>query len=224
VYAAEQSSPPSGLVRARIGGAIFLRRIVLFLDYQNAYMQARRCFAHLHAPVTAGQFDPAGLGTLVVGRQLTPSEAVLHQVRVYRGMPDSRRDPRGYMAVDRQSSAWRADPRVELITRPLRYPRDRPRARPVEKGIDVCLAIDFVAMALRGEYDVAVLMSSDTDLVPALESVLDLAPAAQPQVAAWTPANGAARRLRVPRASLWCHELTQADYAAVADSRNYLHA
>jgi NYN domain len=207
-----------------IGGAFFLQRLIVFLDYENVRMQARRCFKALASSGRFGHVRPANLGRLVVGRERSLGRAIaLHQVRIYRGMPDGRRDPRGRMAFDRQARAWRRDPRVQLIARPLRYPRDPRRARPVEKGIDVCLAIDFVTMALRGEYDVGVLMSSDTDLVPALESVLDLAPEVQPQVAAWAPTNGAARRLRVPGTSLWCHELTAADYAAVADPRNYLH-
>ncbi len=38
-----------------------------------------------------------------------------------------------------------------------------------EKGIDVALCIDFVAMAIDGLYDVGVIVSTDTDLLPALE-------------------------------------------------------
>jgi uncharacterized LabA/DUF88 family protein len=39
-----------------------------------------------------------------------------------------------------------------------------------EKGVDVALGIDFVRLAVRGAHDVGVLMSTDTDLVPALEA------------------------------------------------------
>jgi uncharacterized LabA/DUF88 family protein len=60
-----------------------------------------------------------------------------------------------------------------LVTRPLRYP-GQAGEKPQEKGIDVALALDFVAMAMRGEYEVGILMSTDTDLKPALELVAQM--------------------------------------------------
>lgn len=44
----------------------------------------------------------------------------------------------------------------------------------MEKGIDVAMAIDLVRMAMRKELDAAVVVSSDTDLVPAIEMVYEL--------------------------------------------------
>ena len=38
----------------------------------------------------------------------------------------------------------------------------QPGERPREKGIDIALAIDFAMMAVRGEYYVGILMSTDT--------------------------------------------------------------
>ncbi len=38
-----------------------------------------------------------------------------------------------------------------------------------EKGVDVLLAIDLVIGALRDEFDVAVLISSDSDMIPAVQ-------------------------------------------------------
>ncbi len=40
-----------------------------------------------------------------------------------------------------------------------------------EKGVDVKIAIDIVIDAIKGAYDTAIVVSSDTDLVPALEYV-----------------------------------------------------
>ena len=40
----------------------------------------------------------------------------------------------------------------------------------------MALAVDFVMMVARCGYDVGILFSSDTDLVPALEAVLALRP------------------------------------------------
>ena len=42
-----------------------------------------------------------------------------------------------------------------------------------EKGIDVLIALDLALGARDDRYDVAVLVSADTDLVPAIEVALD---------------------------------------------------
>lgn len=47
----------------------------------------------------------------------------------------------------------------------IQYERSR------EKGIDVKLATDVIVGAVDGKYDIAIIVSSDTDLVPALDWV-----------------------------------------------------
>lgn len=93
---------------------------------------------------------------------------------MYRGRPDALKDARGYAANLRQSAIQegRGQGKVRFITRTLRYPSDWPTSKPQEKGIDVALAVDFVAMAVRGEYDIGIIVSTDTDLIPALEAVI----------------------------------------------------
>ncbi|MFZ5851073.1 MAG: NYN domain-containing protein [Actinomycetota bacterium] len=117
-----------------------------------------------------------------------------------------------------------------MTLRTLAYPsgwpdRCQPGEKPREKGIDVALAIDFVAMAVRGEYDVGILMSTDTDLKPALEAVADLAGASgpRPEVAAWSAEGMRNRRLSIHShsRSLWCHWLDKAAYLAVRDLTDY---
>lgn len=41
-----------------------------------------------------------------------------------------------------------------------------------EKGIDVWLAVEMIELALKGEYDFAVLVSGDGDFIPALKLIL----------------------------------------------------
>lgn len=43
-----------------------------------------------------------------------------------------------------------------------------------EKGVDVKIAVDMVIGAYENDYDVAILVSSDTDLVPAIRQVCKL--------------------------------------------------
>lgn len=196
-------------------------RVIVFLDYQNVFAGARSSF-HLppHAP-TDGQIDPVALGNLLVSRRIRPSR--LQQVRIYRGLPDASREPRPYGANDRQTAAWRRNPLVEVLRRPLRYPPDWPATKAKEKGVDVALAIDFVRLAVQGSYDAGVLFSTDTDLVPALEAVMDIRTVgAHVEVAAWTCSGRKMSRLRLPDTNVpWCHYLTEADYRSVADVIDY---
>jgi len=171
--------------------------------------------------------DPYRLGQLLAGR-IAPAGA-LESVHVYRGIPDSKRDPKGYGAASRQRAAHEAAGYgiVAYHMRPLRYPQGWPRVKAQEKGVDVELAVDYVSMAARGDYDTAVLFSTDSDLRPALEAVAALRKPghAYPccEVAAWrNPAPSVfSPRLAIRAASVWCHWLSVADFQAVADPSNY---
>ncbi len=199
-------------------------RVVVFLDYQNVYRRARAAFHdEINDPAVNGQIDPLALAQLITSRGAVARE--LTQVRVYRGRPDSARQPDSYGANLRQCVAWgHLSPMVNVTTRTLRYPLNWPAERAQEKGIDVALAVDFVVMAVRTEYDVGVIMSTDTDLKPALEAVTTLRGAkAYPrcEVAAWSVPGGHSRRLAVDATNLWCHWLNRQDYDRVADLTDY---
>jgi hypothetical protein len=86
---------------------------------------------------------------------------------------------------------------VTVISRDLRCPADWPNRAAQEKGIDV-----------------VVLFSSDTDLAPALETVLTLRPGSPPacEVAAWSAPGGRPRSLAVRGASIRRHLLTEVEF------------
>lgn len=195
-------------------------RVALFIDYQNTYFTARETFHDPWEPNTAGHITPLTLGELITGRSPYPRE--LTEVRVYRGQPDSSRDPDGYSANMRQAEAWTRMEKTVLIARTLRYPKEYPKKRPEEKGIDVALAVDFVVMAVRKQYDVGIIMSVDTDLKPALEAVSAIGgrPYPRAEVAAWSAPQQHSRRLST-RDKLWCHWLDESDYQKVRDDQNY---
>jgi uncharacterized LabA/DUF88 family protein len=96
-------------------------------------------------------------------------------------------------------------------------------AKPQEKGIDVALAIDFVSMAVAGEYEVGVLMSTDTDLKPALEAVARITPThgVRAEVASWSSAAGHSRRLSISSRRLYCHWLGKDVYGQIVGTTNY---
>jgi len=198
-------------------------RAIVFLDYQNVYNGAREAFDLRGDPSRYGQIEPLKLAELIVARH--PEVSHVAGVRVYRGRPDSAKQPQAYGANMRQSAAQGKSGRglVDVITRTLRYPHDWPTTPAQEKGIDVALAVDFVMMAVSGDYDIGVLMSTDTDLVPALEAVIGLGGRPYPrcEVAAWSRPGAYSRRLHVPGQEVWCHWLKPDDYAVVEDHTDF---
>ena len=191
-------------------------RVMVFLDYQNLTTSAREQFPRTAGMRAFSHIDPFRLAQLIVGRRNYPSELV--EVRVYRGRPNPNRQPAAAAANDIQASAWERNPRVTAVRRMLRYPKNYPFSPPQEKGIDVALAVDFVRQAFLGAYDVGVVVSHDTDLVPALEAVRELR-LAHVEVAGWRGRN----RLQFPESKLpWHHDLSEDDFAAVRDDTDYL--
>ena len=188
---------------------------------QNTYRGSRESFYNNAGPSVNGQFDPAQLGTLIESRG-GPDGAIcaLKEVRAYTGRPEAVKDPKTYAAHMKQCAKWQRDD-VTVIHRGLRYPRSWPTQRAQEKGIDTALAIDFVTMAFDGLYDVGVIMSTDTDLLPALEFVRTrFAGQRHVAVAAWRSPHSR-RRLSIPGSNIWCHWLNRDDYDSVADLTNY---
>lgn len=196
-----------------------MARVAVFIDYQNTYHGARRAFGSTGA-ATDGQVDPLAVGRLVVdrGRVVDPGRA-LSIVKVFRGEPMEPFDPVGQSAAHRQISRWAGHQDVEPVSRPLRYRRVANRVVAEEKGIDVLVAIHLVMGALRDEYDVAVLFSADSDLVPAVEAVVDSGKRCE--LVAWEVAGRRRHRLVVPGRRVWCHWLDRGDYLAVADRTDY---
>lgn len=146
---------------------------------------------------------------------------------MYRGLPSSMRDPKGYAACRRQMATWESSDAVAVTTRSLQYldadePGQRPSVR--EKGIDVALAIDVATLAAERAYDVAIVFSLDTDLHPAFEYVLEKQRAwGRPRIeaAAWTAPGLVNRRLAISGQRMYCHWVGQDTYDRVRDDRDY---
>lgn len=199
-------------------------RLTLFIDHHNTYKGARESFfdeGYRH--FVDGQFDPIVLGKLICSRPPPGFERVLHEVRLYTGRPDATYEPKSYGPHMRQCQRWEAAG-VRVFPHPLRYPWDFSKTgeRPKEKGVDVHLAIDVVALAIEGEYDIGVVMSTDTDLRPALEYVTNkFNPIPRVEVAAWTSSTSNRRIPTQATRPTWCHYLTREDYESVHDPTDY---
>lgn len=208
-------------------------RVVVFVDYQNLYHGARDTFGPLDrsAPPTFGHVSPRKLGRVLVemGKQRFPDRS-FEQVRIYRGEPTKKSHPTLQAAFQRQVAWWDRLPQVEVIRRPLRYnPTRWENGRPVawdkgqEKGIDVLIALDMALGAVRDQFDVAILVSGDTDLVPAVDAVLDAGKWVENAV--WWPDAGHGRPLRSSAdRRIWVHRMTRRIYDTVKDETNWADA
>jgi hypothetical protein len=188
-----------------------MERIATLIDFQNTHLTGHNLYSSGLEPYRAVP-NPARVAGLIAAKRTRPSVAAA--VRVYRGRPDPNFQPLLAAANDAQASHWTHDDRVEVIRRQLNY-RDWPARPPQEKGIDVAIAVDLMHLAFRRRYDALVLFSADTDLLPALESIVQLR-LAHVEVACWAGSkplrfagNSAAR--------LWCHRLSAADWQTVTD-------
>lgn len=206
-----------------------MTRVTVFIDYQNLYHSARESFTDPRlAPPTDGHVHPVQLGILLTDRGKTiDSYRELVEVRVYRGQPGPKSHRNLVAAFDRQLAQWRVQERLTVRTRPLRYqPTAWERGRPTawkaeEKGIDVMLALDIALGSRDALFDVAVVVSADTDLVPALEAALEAG--VRVETATFSGPGASARALMVPGRRIWNHKLTETDFRSVADTTNYLH-
>jgi hypothetical protein len=155
--------------------------------------------------------DPARLADLIATRRRRPSTAAA--VCVYRGRPDPNHQPVPAAANDAQASRWERDSRVHVVRRQLTY-RGWPASPPQEKGIDVQIAVDLIRAAFSRDYAALVLFSSDTDLLPALETVTRYK-LGHVEVACWS----GFKPLRFPASNLpWSHFLNEVDRARSSSS------
>jgi uncharacterized LabA/DUF88 family protein len=147
-------------------------RVVVFVDGQNFYNDCRKVFGH-------GEAHPHLLGREVCSSRLGEGR-VLKQVRFYTGIHSPDRKPRMHAYMTRRLETMSANG-VWTFSRPLKYSMQWIRKddecievmKGREKGIDVKLALDLYVLAQKGEYDIATVVSTDTDLDEAIREVID---------------------------------------------------
>jgi hypothetical protein len=196
-----------------------VRRVAVFIDWQNTYHCVREAFHDPADPPRYGTVDPMKLATLLTEKG-DAGDQVAH-VRVYRGEPDSRKDPQTNAAFMRQLQAWKDDYADGVIprTRPLRYLFTRPLSEAEEKGVDVQFAVDAMVLALEDAFDLAILVTADTDLLPVGEGLVAMkAKLGKPDLAVvgWAKTS---QHLELPGVPVrW---IGPRDYESVRDRRDY---
>jgi uncharacterized LabA/DUF88 family protein len=194
-------------------------RVGFVIDYQNMHLTAHNLFTP-NLNKRESLLHPLQLVQGVLSRrgeffkeQVTQFK--ITQVRVFRGLPSNRQEPEKYAQNLSQKSEWSKDKRVRIEHLQLKY-RTKQGLPPQEKGIDVLTALNFVAMAQSGEFELVVLMTHDTDLQPALR-MANLNSEVRIETAGWTGLN----KLRLKEQKLFHTYLTVGDFKNSIDQKDY---
>ena len=150
------------------------KKAVAFFDGQNLFHAAKEAFGYRFP-----NFDALKLAQGVCEAK----GWTLAEVRFYTGVPD-RNDNAAWSHFWTAKLARMGREGVVTYTRALRYRNQTVTLRDgrehtilvaQEKGIDVRVALDLVALAHRGAYDVALVFSQDQDLTEAADELRAIA-------------------------------------------------
>lgn len=201
------------------GESLEYARVGFVIDYQNMHLTAHNLFTP-NLNKRESLLHPLQLAQGVLSRrgeffkeQVTQFK--ITQVRVFRGLPSNRQEPEKYAQNLSQKSEWSKDRRVRIEHLELKY-RTKQGLPPQEKGIDVLTALNFVAMAQSGEFELVVLMTHDTDLQPAL-GMANLNSGVRIETAGWAGLN----KLRLKEQKLFHTYLTVGDFENSIDQKDY---
>ena len=135
-------------------------RVMIFIDGSNLYYSLQTHCARID--LDYGKF----IGKLAGGRRLV--RAYYYGARV-----DQSRQQQAFQSQQQFLDYLGRVPRLEMRMGRLVY-RNWPDAAPVEKGVDIKIATDMLLHAARNTYDVAILVSGDTDFMDMVQGVKDL--------------------------------------------------
>jgi uncharacterized LabA/DUF88 family protein len=198
-----------------------VKRAVVFVDGQNLFHAAREAFGYIYP-----NYD-----VLVLARNISEARGwTLAQARFYTGIPDPS-DNAFWNAFWSAKLAVMGRQGVRVFSRTLRY-RNKTVRLPdgtthtfltgEEKGIDVRIALDVIRLAHRREYDVAVVLSQDQDLLEVAEEIRAIAREQDRwiKVACAFPSSPTSRNRRGIEKTDWI-KIDRATYAACLDRRDY---
>ena len=151
-------------------------KAIAFVDGQNLFNAAKEAFGYNYP-----NYDILKLAHEVA----SANGWTLIQTCFYTGIPEPK-DPRHAFWSNKLANLGRRG--IVLFSKPLRYHLEEvtlpdgstSRVRvPVEKGVDVRLALDVVRLAFANRYDVALIFSQDQDYSEAAKEIRAISRAAK---------------------------------------------
>ena len=134
-------------------------RVMVFIDGSNLYHSLLK-----ECKRTAIDFEK-------FCRSLCGPERYLVKGYYYNAVVDQEREPEAYRNQQKFLYHLGRTPNLEVKIRSLVYRQGPQQGQ--EKGIDVLIATDMLVHAARRNYDVAILVSDDTDFADAVQAVKD---------------------------------------------------
>jgi uncharacterized LabA/DUF88 family protein len=197
------------------GRVFFMMKTMIFIDGQNLHHLAKEAWlgnpANTASPYAWPSYDVEKLANDLVAT--TPGR-LLSQIRFYTGVPDKLRNQFWH---DFWSNKLRYLRRRGIYT----Y-RGRVSSGRQEKGVDVSLAIDLVQATYEQQYEVAIIVSQDSDFGPAVSLAKRIAASQNRQLSfesAFPVGPGSASSRGIP-GTTWIR-IDQSTYDACRDYRNY---
>ena len=160
------------LVKARTAVCVFMEnhsknRVILFIDGNNFYYKLKDLTSNKGEFLKLLDFDYQGFAKNLI------KENVLVEIRYYIGAVKrqngiNKEKSEKLYANQQKLLAKLQQQNIPVILGNLIQHPDKSFH---EKGVDVRLAVEMIRFAREDKYDMAYLLSSDTDLVPAVEEI-----------------------------------------------------
>lgn len=138
-----------------------MKKILVQFDGSNFYNKAKRINSNIHLT----EFDYIGLAKSIA--QANPNKTIYYvgEIRQYEGNKKSEI----LYANQQKLFTHLRNQDIEIKLGYLLLSNGKYH----EKGVDVQIAVDIVRGAIRNEFDICYLISSDTDLLPAIQTAKD---------------------------------------------------
>jgi uncharacterized LabA/DUF88 family protein len=145
------------------------QRCIVFFDGQNLYRRAKEVWGPLDPKADDPKYNYPSYDVLALAGALVAraSNRTLEQIRFYTGVPA--------FAQDKHWSAFWANKLRHLERNGCYVYRGRISSNNHEKGVDVSIAVDLIKLTYERRYDVAILVSEDSDLGPAIDTARQIA-------------------------------------------------
>ena len=166
--------------------------MAVVVDYQNVHLTAHDVFDR-HGGKHEALIHPRRFAEVAIRRRNKTQRdghpaALLKEVIAFRGLPHSHYDWEQNRRCSAQARQWRLDG-ATVVLRDLKYSfkltaegtpdmdtcgHKVPTGPGREKGVDVLVALTCLRRALLPDVDLVILASRDTDLVPVLNTLIDM--------------------------------------------------
>ena len=144
-----------------------MSRAIIFIDGNNLYFKLKELSAGLNRRIHLLDFNFRGLSGYLAGIN------ELVDIRYYIGAikrQNNEKSEEMYANQQKLIAKLQQQKIVIILGQLIQHPDKTFH----EKGVDVRLAVEMIRLAREDKYDIAYLLSSDTDLVPAVEEVQSL--------------------------------------------------